>query len=180
MAHDGHGHDDHHHHHPHHEHKADSPVSVSAYLVTCSDSRDAAHDESGALMRRLLEGAGHTIAGQAVIADDASAIRAEFEKALSLGARAIAFSGGTGLSRRDVTVETLEPLFDKRLDGFGELFRHFSFEKIGASAMLSRAVAGTVRGAVVFALPGSPRAVELAFQKLILPELGHLVRELSR
>ena len=181
MAHDGHPHDhDGHHHHPHQEHKADSPVSVSAYLVTCSDSRDAAHDESGAVMRRLLEGAGHSVVGQVVIRDDAAAIRSELEKALSLGARVIAISGGTGLSRRDVTIETLAPLFEKRLDGFGELFRHFSFDQIGSSAMLSRAAAGTVKGAVVFALPGSPRAVELAFQKLILPELGHLVRELSR
>ncbi len=179
MAHEGHGHDEHQH-HPHHEHKADSPVTVSAYLVTCSDSRDAAHDESGALMRRLLEGAGHSVVGQRVIRDDAAAIRAELESALSLGARAIVISGGTGLSRRDVTVETVTPMFEKTLEGFGELFRHLSFEQIGASAMLSRAVAGTVKGAIVFALPGSPRAVELAFQKLILPELGHLVRELSR
>lgn len=180
MAHEGHGHDDHHHHHPHHEHKADSPVTVSAYVVTCSDSRDAAHDESGALMRRLLEGAGHSVVGQSVIRDDAGAIRGEIEKALSLGARAIAISGGTGLSRRDVTVETVMPMFEKTLDGFGEIFRHFSFDQIGSSAIMSRAVAGTIKGAIVFALPGSPRAVELAFEKLILPELGHVVRELSR
>lgn len=181
MAHDGHEHDDHHHHDaPHHQHRVDSPSTVSTYLITCSDSRDAAKDESGAVMRALLEGAGHSVTGQAVILDEAAALKAELEKALSLGARAIAISGGTGLSRRDVTIETLTPMFEKTLDGFGELFRHFSFDQVGSAAMLSRAVAGSIKGAIVFALPGSPRAVELAFKKLILPELGHLVRELSR
>ena len=179
MAHDGHEHE-HSHADPVAEHRADSQVKVSMYLVTCSDTRDAAHDESGELMRGLAEGAGHTVLGQVVIRDDAASLRAEIEKALGLGARAIAISGGTGLSRSDVTVETVTPMFEKKLEGFGELFRTLSYRKIGAAAMLSRAVAGTVTGAVVFALPGSPRAVELAFEELILPELGHLIRELSR
>ena len=162
------------------EHRADSQVKVSMYLVTCSDTRDLAHDESGGVMRALAEGAGHTIVGQAVIRDEAESIRAEIEKALGLGARMVAISGGTGLARRDVTVETVTAMFEKKLEGFGELFRMLSYRQIGAAAMLSRAVAGTVRGAIVFALPGSPGAVELAFEELILPELGHLVRELSR
>lgn len=179
MAHDGHEHE-HSHADPVAEHRADSQVKVSIYLVTCSDTRDEAHDESGGTMRALAEGAGHTVVGQVVIHDDADALSSEIRKALVLGARAIAISGGTGLSRRDVTVETVTPMFEKTLDGFGELFRMLSYRKIGPAAMLSRAVAGTVKGAVVFALPGSPRAVELAFEELILPELGHLIRELSR
>lgn len=175
MAHDGHGHQ-----RPHLEHRADAPTTVSVYLITCSDTRASSNDESGALMRRCFEAAGHLILGHVVSADDAAAIRTQLEKGLSQGARAVVISGGTGLSRRDVTVETVTPLFEKTIDGFGELFRHFSFDEVGPAAMLSRAVAGIVKGAVVFALPGSPRAVELAMGKLILPELGHLIRELSR
>ena len=182
MAHDGHEHEHHHHHHgdPVTEHRSSAPISVSMYLVTCSDSRDSARDESGAVMRRLAEHAGHSVAGQCVIRDDAAALSAQIDQAITAGARAIIISGGTGLSKRDVTVQTVEALFEKNLDGFGELFRHLSFAEIGTAAMLSRACAGTYKNAVIFALPGSPQAVELALSKLILPELGHLVRELSR
>ncbi len=188
MGHEGHDHDHGHHDHGHHhhgaevphEHRSSAPVTVSTYLVTCSDTRDAKTDESGALMKTLVERAGHSVAGQTVIRDDAGAIRQELERAASLGARAVLISGGTGVSRRDVTVETVTALFEKHLDGFGELFRRLSFDDIGSAAMLTRAVAGTVKGSVVFAMPGSPRAVKLALERLILPELGHLVRELSR
>ncbi len=181
MAHDGHEHEHHHHQgNPVVEHRSSAPISVSMYLVTCSDSRDSTRDESGAAMRRLAEDAGHTVAGQSVIRDDAAALNAEIEKAIDSGARAIVISGGTGLSKRDITVETVEALFEKTIGGFGELFRHVSFDHIGTAAMLSRACAGTYKSAVIFALPGSPKAVELALSNLILPELGHLVRELSR
>ncbi len=186
MAHGDHG-EHGHEHHPHghahgpsDEHRAASPASVAAFVVTCSDTRDAVHDEGGARVRRLLEGAGHPIAGTAIVKDDAAAIRAALDQALAAGARAVIFTGGTGLARRDVTLEALSPLFEKTMPGFGELFRMLSFEQVGSAAMLSRAAAGVVRGAVVFLLPGSPKAVSLAMEKLILPELGHVVREVTR
>ncbi len=191
MGHDGHDHDHdhgHHHHdhgHDHHhdtvaEHREDSPTTVSAFVVTCSDSRDEKLDEGGPLLRRLLEERGHTVTGALVVRDDVEAIRAAFEAGVASGARVVLFTGGTGLARRDVTVEAMTPLFDKTLPGFGELFRVLSFQEIGPAAMLSRAVAGVARGVLVFALPGSPRALSLALQRLVLPELGHLVREAVR
>jgi molybdenum cofactor biosynthesis protein B len=115
-----------------------------------------------------------------VVPDDADEIRRSLELALKEGARAVIFNGGTGIGRRDVTVESLQGLFEKHLPGFGELFRMRSFQQIGSPALLSRACAGTYRGMVIFALPGSPQAVKLAMEELILPELGHLVRELTR
>jgi molybdopterin adenylyltransferase len=197
VGHEGHDHDDDHD-HPHghghahghaHEHghshavddhRAHAPAHVSAFVVTCSDSRGAAQDDSGRIARELLEGAGHLLSGARVIPDDAEAIRGALADALAAGARAVIFNGGTGLSRRDVTVETLEPLFERRLPGFGELFRALSFREVGSAAWLSRATAGTYKGMLVFALPGSPHAVRLALEALILPELGHAVRELMR
>jgi len=177
MAHDGHGHG---HSHAADEHKQHAPPSVSAYVVTCSDSRDEQRDESGKVIREALERAGHTLAGTRLIRDEPSEIRAAVDAAAAAGARALIFNGGTGIGRRDSTVETLAPLFEKSLPGFGELFRALSFEEIGSPAMMSRACAGTVKGMIVFALPGSPQAAKLAMEKLILPELGHAVRELSR
>lgn len=180
MAHDGHDHHDHHD-HPHHHHHDDAPqVQVGAWVVTCSDTRNATTDLGGPLVKRLLEEAGHTVLGAELVADDAHAIDHALEHALSHGARAIIFTGGTGIARRDVTLEALEPRFEKRLDGFGELFRMISYELIGPAAMASRASAGVVKGAVVFAIPGNPDAVKLALSALILPQLGHLVRELVK
>lgn len=175
-----HSHDHDHGHGPAHEHRATAPTSVASFVVTCSDTRDAKTDEGGALARRLLESAGHPVLGALVIPDEATAIRAALEQALAAGARAVIFTGGTGLARRDVTLDTLAPLFERALPGFGELFRMLSWEQVGSAALLSRAGAGVVRGAAVFALPGSPKGVSLALERLILPELGHLVRELSR
>ena len=201
MAHEGHDHDHdhdhdhehghgHHHHHEHHhgastskvaaEHKAHAPVHVSAFVVTCSDSRDEAHDESGRVVKALLEGEGHTVSGYRVVRDEPEQIRAMLSEAQAAGARAVIFNGGTGIGRRDSTVETLQGLFEKTLPGFGELFRALSYREIGSAAMMSRATAGTYQGMILFALPGSPNAVRLALEALILPELGHAVRELTR
>ncbi len=195
MGHDGHDHDHghkhdhHHHHHPHgghghspsaQEHKARAPVQVSAFVVTCSDSRDEARDESGKSLRGGLEAAGHTLCGYKVVKDDPEAIRAVLAEAAGAGARAVLFNGGTGIGRRDSTVETLRALFEKELPGFGELFRMLSFKEIGSAAMMSRATAGTYQGMIIFVMPGSPQAVKLAMRELILPELGHAVRELTR
>lgn len=187
MGHDGHDHHGHHGSHPHHEHsaaadehKAHAPVSVAAFVVTCSDSRSEGDDESGRLLRQLLESAGHSIAGYRVIRDETEQVRAALDEAIAAGARCVLFNGGTGIGRRDTTIEALRPLLEKELPGFGEIFRALSFKEIGSPAMMSRALAGTFRGAILFALPGSPQAQRLAMEALILPELGHAVRELTR
>ncbi len=123
---------------------------------------------------------GHPICGHRVVTDDPEAIRSAIQDAGEAGARAVILNGGTGIGRRDNAVEVLEGLLEKRLPGFGELFRYLSFKQIGSAAMMSRAVAGTYRGMILFALPGSPQAAGLAMDALILPELGHAVRELTR
>jgi molybdenum cofactor biosynthesis protein B len=162
------------------EHKSAAPTQVAAYVITCSDSRRAPEDESGQIIRAALEEAGHTICGYRVVTDDPSEIRSAIENAVQAGARAIILNGGTGIGRRDNTIEVVEQLLEKKLPGFGELFRYLSFKQIGSPAMMSRSVAGTYRGMVLFALPGSPEAARLAMDGLILPELGHAVRELTR
>lgn len=179
MGHDGHEHDQQHS-HAAHQHKSHAPASVSVFVVTSSDSRSLAEDESGRILVEGLERAGHTVAGHRVVRDEGPALLHALEEAESSGARAVIFNGGTGLGRRDVTIETLAPLFGKTLPWFGEISRALSFAQIGSPAMLSRATAGTVRGMIAFALPGSPQAVKLGLERLILPELGHLVREVTR
>ena len=125
-------------------------------------------------------GAGAHIAGEQLVPDEPERIRAALEEAKRTGARAVIFNGGTGIGRRDCTIETLQPFFEKTLPGFGEIFRSLSYRDIGSAAMMSRATAGTYQGMVVFALPGSPNAVKLGVEALILPELGHAARELVR
>ena len=162
------------------EHRSHAPARVSVFVVTCSDSRDARTDRGGQALQDGLEQAGHVVAGRRWVKDDALEIRQALDDAERADAAAAVFTGGTGIGRRDSTLEVLAPLFEKTLPGFGELFRMLSFEEIGSAAMLSRAAAGTIRGLLVFALPGSPAAVRLALERLILPELGHAVRELTR
>ena len=165
----------------HLEHKRVSPESVSCAIVTISDSRTEADDESGKLYRELLTKNGHRVLAYTLLKNDAAAIR---QKVLDLlkqdGLQVIITSGGTGLSHRDVTVETVAPLLEKKLEGFGELFRSLSYQEIGTSAMLSRAVAGVTGGKVILCLPGSLGATRLALEKIILPEIGHTVREATR
>lgn len=180
MGHEGHDHHDHDHDHGHHPHHGHAESAVSTWIVTCSDTRSAEDDEGGALARKLIIGAGHSIAGQEVVKDDAHSIEHALEHALEHGARCVIFTGGTGISSRDVTIQTLAPKFSRTLDGFGELFRMLSFQQIGSAAWLSRACAGVINGALIFCLPGSPKAVQLALEKLILPELSHAVREVLR
>jgi molybdenum cofactor biosynthesis protein B len=162
------------------EHRRDAPTHVACFVLTCSDSRAHADDVSGRALREGLEAAGHTVVGQSVVRDEPDAIRAAVQRGLDGGARAVLITGGTGITHRDQTVEAVRPLLDREMPGFGELFRMLSFQEIGSAAWLSRALAGTARGALVFVLPGSPNAVRLALERLILPELGHAVRELSR
>jgi molybdenum cofactor biosynthesis protein B len=160
-------------------HRTDAPVSVRVFVLTISDTRNEATDTSGAAIVELLTAAGHTIAGRKILRDDPEPV-AGAVRAATVSADVVITTGGTGITSRDSTYEALAKLMDKRLDGFGELFRMLSYQQIGAAAMLSRACAGTIRRTAVFSLPGSEKAVRLAMEKLILPELGHVVRELKR
>ncbi len=165
----------------HVDHHEKSPRTVTCAIVTISDTRTPETDTSGQIIRELLETAGHTVCGQAIVRDEPAQIREQLSALAQVAAcQAILLNGGTGISARDRTYDTVDSLLEKRLDGFGELFRMLSFQEIGAAAMLSRAVAGTYAGRIVFSMPGSPHAVRLAMTRLILPELGHLVYELHR
>ena len=160
-------------------HRTDAPASVRVFVLTISDSRTEATDTSGAAIVAALTAAGHTISGRKILRDDPAPV-ASAVRGATVSADVIITTGGTGITSRDSTIEAITQLFDKRLDGFGELFRMLSYQEIGAAAMLSRACAGTIRKTAVFVLPGSDKAVRLALDKLILPELGHVVRELRR
>ena len=150
-------------------------------VLTISDTRTLETDSGGGTVIDLLQTAGHTIAERAIVRDDEAAVQAWLQAQRSRpDVDAIITTGGTGIARRDRTYEAIERLFDKPLPGFGELFRMLSYQEIGAAAMLSRACAGISQCRVVIALPGSVNAVRLAMEKLVLPELGHLVREARR
>ena len=163
------------------EHKASAPRSVGCFVLTVSDSKTPETDTSGALIRELLEKAGHAVVGVAIVKDEPSEVRSMIRRqSADPRVRAIIMTGGTGITSRDSTFEAVETLLDKRLTGFGELFRVLSYQEIGSAAILSRAQAGVAQGRIVFSLPGSPNACRLALEKLIIPELGHLIREVSR
>lgn len=158
------------------EHKRKSPKNVPCAVITCSDTRTLETDGTGRLIVGLLEKHGHRVLAHEVVRDEAPAIRKALEAAAAdPRVRAVILSGGTGIAPRDGTIEVLDGLLEKKMPGFGELFRVLSFQEIGSSAMLSRAAAGTWRGKIVFALPGSEGAARLALERLILPELGHMV-----
>jgi len=161
------------------EHKAHAPKSVKVAVITISDTRTEATDESGKILKQLLLDAGHKILFLAIVKDEAKAIADAVEQA-SWTCDAIVTNGGTGLSKRDVTIETLEPELGKVLPGFGELFRVLSYRDIGSAAMLSRAIAGVYKTRLLFCLPGSPAACILAMKSLILPELGHAIGVMGR
>ena len=153
---------------------------VRVLTVTVSDTRVEVNDEGGATLRRLLTDAGFTLVPHRITSDDPERLRAILEEAHASDlADAVVTTGGTGIAPRDSTLEAIEPLFEKRLDGFGELFRSLSFQEIGARAILSRATAGVFRGRFVAALPGSPRAVALAVTKVLVPTLEHAVSLLA-
>ena len=160
-------------------HRTDAPSSIRAFVLTISDTRSEDTDTSGGAIIQALLTAGHTIAGRKILRDDPGPV-ASAVRGATVNADVIITTGGTGITSRDSTFEAIATLFEKRLDGFGELFRMLSYQQIGAAAMLSRACAGTIRKTIVFTLPGSEKAVRLAMEKLILPEIGHVVRELRR
>lgn len=163
------------------EHKSRAPRSVGCAVITVSDSRSESTDETGRYILEALTREGHEALSYRLVTDEPADIRRALEEASSLGGvRAVLVNGGTGVSRRDTTYEVVSGMLEKRLDGFGELFRMLSYEEIGSAAMMSRAVAGARAGVAVFAMPGSPAAARLAMEKLILPELGHLAFELDK
>ena len=163
------------------EHKATSPKSVGCYVVTVSDTRTEETDTGGRAIVELLTAAGHHVVGRSLVRDDPEQLRDAIGRQLANpDVQVIVTTGGTGITSRDCTFEAVNSMLWKRLEGFGELFRMLSYEQIGSGAMLSRALAGTVAGRIVVSLPGSEAAVRLALEKLLIPELGHLVREATR
>jgi molybdopterin adenylyltransferase len=163
------------------EHRANAPATLVCAVITVSDTRTLETDTGGQCVVERLESAGHHVAAREIIRDEPVAMRARLTE-YSSGAAidAVLMTGGTGLSSRDQTFETVGGLLTKALPGYGELFRLLSFQEIGPAAMLSRAVGGLIGKTVVLTMPGSPAAVRLAMDQVILPELAHLVREARR
>jgi molybdopterin adenylyltransferase len=163
------------------EHKARAPQTTRCCVLTISDTRTMEDDASGRTIAVLLADHGHVVSGREILRDEPHEVREDVLRRLDdPGLQVIITTGGTGITSRDSTYEAIDALLEKRLNGFGELFRMLSYQEIGSAAMLSRACAGTARGKIIFSLPGSEAAVRLAMTKLILPELGHLVREVTR
>jgi len=163
------------------EHKTRAPASVGCFVLTVSDTRTGDTDASGRAIREFLEHAGHLVTGFAIVRDEPSLVTASVKQWLTdANTRVIITTGGTGITARDGTFEAVDALFEKRLDGFGELFRMLSFDEIGSAAMMSRATAGTVGAKAIFVLPGSEHAVRLAMSRLIVPELGHVAQQLQK
>jgi molybdenum cofactor biosynthesis protein B len=163
------------------EHKAQAPAAVGCFVLTVSDTRTPENDTSGLAIRELLAAAGHIVTGHAIVRDEPTEVAALVRTRIGDPAtHVIITTGGTGISARDATYEAIAALFDKRLDGFGEIFRMLSYQDIGSAAMMSRATAGSVGRTAVFVLPGSLAAVRLAMEKLIVPELGHVVQQLRK
>ena len=163
------------------EHKAQAPRSIGCWVLTVSDTKTPETDTSGALIRELLNGAGHRVVGATIVRDEPADVQRVVRAACGDDrVQAVIVTGGTGITSRDSTFEAIEALLDKRLPGFGELFRMLSYQEVGAAAMLSRALLGFHAQRVVVSLPGSPNACRLALEKLLIPELPHLVREVSR
>ena len=163
------------------EHKKTAPSTVGCFVLTVSDTKAADTDTSGAIIRELLTGAGHRVVDSRIVRDEPIDVaRLVREACTRPDVQAVILTGGTGITSRDSTYEAVDALLDKRLPGFGELFRMLSFQEIGAAAMLSRAQMGLHARRIVISLPGSPNACRLALEKLVIPELGHLLREASR
>jgi molybdenum cofactor biosynthesis protein B len=162
------------------EHKEKGKRSVGCFVLTVSDTRDESTDQSGQVIKNLLDEHGHRLAGYRIVKDEPVEIDSLLNQTLANGdIEAVIVNGGTGIAPRDGTYEVIDRFLEKRLDGFGEIFRFLSYQDIGSAAIMSRAVAGSARGKVLISLPGSRGAVELAMRRLILPELGHMVSQLE-
>jgi len=165
-------------------HKAEAPRNLTFGIFVCSTSRyeqmkkdEKVKDVSGDLIQSLLKNAGHTVAFRKLIPDDKALIEEGIRQALaSTDLDVVVFCGGTGIAPSDITIETVSPFLEKVLPGFGEIFRLLSFENIGSAAVLSRVIAGVAKRKVFFCIPGSPDAVKLCFEKLILQEAAHIVK----
>lgn len=164
------------------EHKLEAPNSVNCKVITVSDTRDVETDKSGQLIIKLLEENGHQVVEYEIVKDEKTLIRSSILKGCeSRTVDVVLTNGGTGIAKRDVTIEAVESLIEKEIPGFGEIFRMLSYqEDIGSAAILSRAIAGISENTAIFAMPGSSGAVKLAMEKLIISELGHVVRELRK
>lgn len=161
-----------------HHHRESASVAVVVVVITVSDTRTLETDTGGALVSEMLAKAGHEVAAREIVPDEPEAIAGAARGAIERPeVAAVILTGGTGVAPRDVTPESVEPLLERIIPGFGELFRQLSYADIGSAALLSRATAGLASGTVVFVIPGSRGAVRLAMEKLILPELGHLAAE---
>ncbi len=162
-------------------HRAAAPHSVRCAILTVSDTRTTDTDTSGGLIRDMLRLADHKIVDYQIVPDEPEQIRRMLDDWISRDEiQAVLSNGGTGIAARDTTYNTISGMLDKRIDGFGELFRMLSWQEIGAAAMLSRAVAGVANGTLIVAMPGSSNAVRLAMSKLIIPEIGHLIYEIGK
>jgi molybdenum cofactor biosynthesis protein B len=163
------------------DHKVHAPKQVRVFVVTVSDTRTEDNDTSGRAAKEMITAAGHVVAGYRILKDEPAQVAALVQQIVAeRAADVIVTSGGTGVSTRDSTYEAIAGLLDKRLDGFGEIFRMLSWNEVGSRAMASRAVAGVHGKTLIFSMPGSTKAVRLAMEKLVAPELGHLAGELKK
>ncbi len=165
------------------KHRAEAPGKLRFAIFICSTSRymkqregGKVEDESGDLMEKLIIKFGHSVSFRKLLPDDKALIEENLKKVLNSDVDVVVFCGGTGITSSDLTIETVSPFLEKKLPGFGEVFRFLSYRQIGSAAVLSRASAGVSRGKVLFCIPGSPEAVRLCFEKLILPEAAHIVK----
>lgn len=165
----------------HQEHKSHAPKSIGCMVITCSDSRTPDTDTSGQVIHKLLRQFGHEVVSYHLVKDEPAQITDRIKEGLANDViQAIIINGGTGISKRDSTFEAVDAMLEKRLVGFGEIFRYLTYLDIGSPAIMSRATAGIIKGRILFSTPGSENAVRLAMEKLILPELCHLVQQLSK
>jgi molybdenum cofactor biosynthesis protein B len=163
------------------EHKHKSPKNINCAVLIISGTRTEQSDESGKLIMQALKKGGHRVISYSILKNDADSILKKLDELINKESlQIIITSGGTGASHLDITIETISPILEKKLDGFGELFRFLTYQEIGTGSIMSRAMAGVVKGKVIVCLPGSVEAVSLAMERIILPEMGHLVREAAR
>jgi molybdenum cofactor biosynthesis protein B len=163
------------------EHKEQAPRRARCVVITCSDTRTPESDTSGSRIMHMLKDAGHSVLSYQLVKDQPSKIKAAIKQAVkNKNVQAIIINGGTGIAKRDSTFEAVDGMLEKRLDGFGEIFRYLTYLEIGSPAIMTRATAGTYKGRIIFSTPGSEHAVTLAMEKLILPELGHILQQLSQ
>ena len=164
-----------------HEHKKLENKNVGCAVLVTSDSRTEETDESGKLIKQRLSESGHKVVYYCILKNDAPTLKNKIIELIKQDeVQVIITSGGTGLSHKDVTVDTIQPMLEKKLDGFGELFRNLTYQELGTASIMSRAISGIINGKVIICFPGSLGATTLAMDKIILPEIGHLVREATR